>query len=98
MLVLMLLAYGLLPSVVGTSELKNFCATIQTGDHTEELIARANIAGYATEATDVADANYILVMNKKEMSRFVCEVTIQDMHAVSARYMLNKPSRETGPE
>jgi len=92
MLVLMLLAYGLLPSVVGTSELQNFCATIQAGEHTEELIKRVNIAGYAAESIDVADTNYILVMNKKEMSRFVCEVTIQDKNVASARYVLNKPS------
>ena len=91
---LMVLAYGLLPSVVGTSEAKDFCATIQAGEHTEELIKRANIAGYSAEAIDVADANYILVKNKKEMSRLVCEVTIQDKNVTSARYVLNKPSRE----
>jgi hypothetical protein len=94
MLVLMVLAYGLLPSVVGTSELQNFCATIQAGEHPEELIRRANSAGYAAEAIDVADGNYILVKNKKEMIHFVCEVTIEDENVASARYVLNKPSRE----
>lgn len=95
---LMVLAYGLLPSIVGTSELQNFCATIQTGDQIEELIERASIAGYITKATNVAGTDYIVVMNTKEMSRFVCEVTIQDMHAAGTRYVLNKPSKETGPE
>ena len=95
---LMVLAYGLLPSIVDTSELQNFCATIQTGDQIEELIDRASNAGYSIKTTNVADVDYILVMNKKEMSRFVCEVTIQDKNAASARYMLNKPSRETVPE
>jgi hypothetical protein len=94
MLVLLVLAYGLLPSVVGTSELQNFCATIQAGEHTEELIKRINIAGYAIEEIDVADANYILVLNKKEMSRFVCEVTLQDKNVASARYVLNRPSNK----
>jgi len=94
MLVLMVLAYGLLPSVVGSSGLQKFCATIQAGEHTDELIKRVNIAGYAAEAIVVADANYILLMNKKEMSRFVCEVTIEDKSVASARYVLNKTSRE----
>jgi len=93
MLVLMVLAYGLLPSVVGTSELQKFCATIQAGEHIEELIGRANNAGYATEIIDMADANSILLKNKNEMSRLVCEVRIQDKNVASARYVLNKPSK-----
>jgi len=93
MLVLLVLAYGLLPSFVGTSELQKFCATIQAGEHTEDLIERANNAGYATEIIDVADANSILLKNKNEMSRFVCEVRIQDKNVASARYVLNKPSK-----
>lgn len=90
---LMVLAYGILPSVVGTSELQKFCTTIQAGEHTNELIGRANKAGYTADAIDVADANYILLKNKKEMSRFVCEVKIQDKNVASARYVLNKPSK-----
>ena len=89
MLLLLLLAYGFLPSIVDTSILQEFCTKIQPGEKIEELIERANIAGHTTKAISVADADYILVMNKKNSSRFVCEATIQDKNAVSARYVLN---------
>jgi len=91
MLVLLVVAYGLLPSVVGTSGLQNFCATIHAGQNQEELIRRANMAGYAVEEIDAVDTSYILVMNKMEVSHFVCEVTIQDVNVAGARYVLNKP-------
>ena len=93
MLVLMALAYGLLPSFVGTSELQQFCATLQAGEPADGLIKRVNKAGYAAEEIMVNDADYILVTNKKEKSRFVCEVKLQAENVAGARYVLNKPAK-----
>jgi len=89
MILLVLLAYGLLPSVVPTAALHNFCTAIQPGDLIEELIEQASMAGNTTKTLDVADTRYLLVMEKKDVSRFVCEVTIKDKNVVSARYVLN---------
>jgi len=94
MLLLMVLAYGLLPSVVGSSKLKDFCTTIQAGESTEKLIKRSDIAGYTNNVINVAGTSYILVTNKKEVSRFVCEVTVRDESVASARYLLNKPENK----
>ncbi len=89
MTLLVLLAYGLLPSIVATPALHKFCTTIQPGEQIEELIERASMAGYTTKALEVADTNYILMMEKKVMRRFVCEVTIEEKNIVSTRYVLN---------
>lgn len=89
LILLVLLAYGLLPSIVTAPALLKFCTAIQPGDQIEELIEQASVAGYSTKALDVADVSYILVMENKNVSRFVCEVTIEEKNAVSARYVLN---------
>ncbi len=91
LILLVLLAYGFLPSIVSAPALHKFCTAIQPGDQIEELIERASVSGYKTKALDVADASYILVMENKNVNHFVCEVTRQEKNAVSARYVLNKP-------
>ena len=89
LILLVLLAYALLPSTVPRTALYKFCTAIQTGNQIEELIEQARMAGYTTKALDVADTNYIIVMEKTGVRRFVCEVTIQGNSAVSTRYVLN---------
>ncbi len=89
MILLLVLAYGFLPSIVSTPALQQFCSAIQPGEQIEGLIERASTAGYATRVLDVADASYVLVMDKKAESHFVCEVKVHDKKAVSKRYVLN---------
>lgn len=89
MILLLVLAYGFLPSIVNTPALQQFCAAIKPGEQIEGLIERASAAGYNTRALDVADASYVLVMDKKAESHFVCEIKVKDNITVSTRYVLN---------
>ncbi len=89
MILLVALAYALLPFMVGEPAMKQFCATIQPGDQIEGVIERASKAGYAAKVLDVDGITYVLVMDEDAMSRFICEITTKDEIAVNARYVLN---------
>lgn len=67
--------------------MESFCSSIEVGETKNDLVGRAEGAGYDVRST--SNENSLLIVDVDAMGRFICEVTISADLVTSSKYVFN---------
>jgi hypothetical protein len=80
---------GIWPFIVGAPRMKAFCSSLTPGLSVAELQSRAESKGYRVMLSPVRQGLPGLIVDRRAMGRFICEVGMKDGQLLTAKYLFN---------
>ena len=77
------------PLITGGDKMETFCAGIDPGLSRATVLNSARVEGYDVRPYESDQAQLDLIVDRRAMGRFVCEVTYVEDSVDSARYIHN---------
>ena len=77
------------PLVTGGDNMETFCAGINPGISRATVLDRTRMEGYDVRPYESDQAQLDLIVDRRAMGRFVCEVTYIEGMVEAARYVQN---------
>jgi hypothetical protein len=75
------------PFIVGDENMELFCTTIQAGELSEVVFARAKESGYSSRVLE--GQSKVLIIDSSAMGRYICEVSLAEGKVIGAKYVPN---------
>ena len=75
------------PFIVGDENMESFCKTIQVGELTDVVFARAKESGHSSRVLEEQDK--ALIIDSSAMGRYICEVSVSDDKVIGTKYVPN---------
>ena len=87
----MIVMFGVVmwPLITGRDKMETFCAGIDPGLSQTTVLDSARVEGYDVRAYESDQAQLDLIVDRRAMGRFVCEVTYIEGVVEAARYVHN---------
>ena len=75
------------PFIVGDENMELFCTSIQAGELSDVVFARAKESGYSSRVLE--GQSKVLIIDSGAMGRYICEVSLADDKVTGAIYVPN---------